>query len=192
MKAFLENANIFRLARPAEKAAINSAAVGNKESSDTHTLLTAKVNKLYTRWGATEQPNEAVVPDREHHEVMSPERVQAASRTFKQNTTTSLDGIHPKHIGMLCDYSAHVTALLYAAMEAAGMLPAQVQFLTFRLIPKPSGGHKWVLGQSAFFRVWEETKKEYCQEYVRNDRTYWGIGHYRSPEMLVFIEAAKL
>ena len=64
MEAFLESANIFRLARPAEKSALNAATVGNKESSDTHTLLAAEFNKLYTRWGATEEPSEAVVPDR--------------------------------------------------------------------------------------------------------------------------------
>ena len=74
---------------------------------------------------------------------------------------------------MQCAQGAHVTALLCAAMEAAGVPPAQVQFLTFPLIPKPSGGHRGVLGQSAFFRVWEETKKAYCQEYVqKNDRPY--------------------
>ena len=37
MEAFLENANIFRLVRPAEKATLNAAIVGTKESSDTHT-----------------------------------------------------------------------------------------------------------------------------------------------------------
>ena len=120
MEAFLENANIFRLARPAEKSALNAATVGNKESSDTHTLLAAEFIKLYTRWRATEEPNEAVVLDRECHEVMSPERLQAASRTFKQTTATSLEGIHPRHIGMLCEQGAHVTALLQCCHGGCG------------------------------------------------------------------------
>ena len=46
MEAFLERANIFRLARPAEKSTLNTATVGYEESSDTHTLLAAEYNQV--------------------------------------------------------------------------------------------------------------------------------------------------
>jgi hypothetical protein len=143
-------------------------------------------------WKADCKPRLAVDRGRKHHPRMTVQHIRGAAAKFKHATSTTLDGYHPRHLGMVSDAGVHALATLFMCMEAVGVPPPQLWFLTMPMLEKPSSGFRLILGQPAFMRVWDECKAKYMEEFcVRNDRSYFGMAKGKSCEMIVFAQAAR-
>ena len=156
-------------------------------------VLLHEVNTLRKHWQISDCPAVAIVPDRCHLPPASTEELRRVSRCFSHGTSCSLDGMHPRHPAMLCDDALPTLSDIIVAMEAIGMPPPQLSYMSFPLVDKPGGGYRAILSQPALVRNWEGLRKPLAQSYVKaNDRPYWGLGKSRSPESIIFTQAARI
>ena len=92
---------------------------------------------------------------------LSADAFRAAAEEFPEATASTVDGVHPRHLGMLCMEGLEATCALLEAVEVAGRMPPQLQLVTAALIAKPTGvqAHRHLpravpsLGQSSSFLV---------------------------------------
>ena len=70
---------------------------------------------------------------------LTPKQIAAAGLASSAAKTTSFDGIHPRHVGHLCDEGRAVAAALWEACELASAVPPQVHDVAAPFIPKKNG-----------------------------------------------------
>ena len=132
-------------------------------------------------------------PDRAHNLLVSPSQIRTACRGFKAGTALSLDGIHPKAPVILSDPCLGAPALIIVSIEALGAPPIQLWVLEFLFIPKSANGMRGVVSQQAVMRVWEALHTEENTMFAaQNERPYWRMGPCRSPEVLAFVQLARV
>ena len=81
-------------------------------------ILDEEVACLRGLWKAQAFLEEAEVPDRHCFPRASCKLIRAASQKFPPHTAQTLDGFHPRHIGMLCDDGLETLVCLYEGWSA--------------------------------------------------------------------------
>ena len=156
-------------------------------------VLKHEVDTLRKHWKVEDGPAVAIVPNRHHLPPASPEDLRRAAISFSHGTSCSLDGLHPRHPALLCDAALTTLSNIIVAIEALGMPPPQLCYMSFPLVDKPGGGHRAILSQPALVRNWEKLRKPFAQDYVQShDRPYWGLGKSRCPESIIYTQAARI
>ena len=93
----------------------------------------------------------------------------------------------------MSDHGLEALALIYQTMEAIGAPPGQLAYLEFPLIPKSGSGLRAILSQPGIIRVWEAMQADANTRYPEdNDRPYFGMGKLRSPELLAYVQTARI
>ena len=122
------------------------------------------------------------------------EHVKAASLSFPAATSTTVDGMHPRHFALLCPLGLRVVALLLMIIESSGVLPAQVALLTVVLIPKGPGKKGWrpIMIFAAIYRLWGRVRADEARKWLdQHDRLYIASGRGRAPEDAVWRRALE-
>ncbi len=125
-------------------------------------------------------------------EQPSPEELRMASRQFKEDTSVTYDGFHPRHYSMLCNEALVAVGAMMVIAELLGAMPDQLRLLTMPMIPKPSKGHRAVAAFVSLYRLWAKVRRPHVEAWeARNDRPYLAAGKERSPQDLVWRQAAR-
>ena len=146
---------------------------GGSVTADPIVVLQDQASTLHRFWNASSVAGVVDVPDRDSFDLSSPQEIRAASKSFPTSTSSSLDGLHPRHYAMLCDAALWCLAYIIMAMESVGFPPEHVFWLLFPLLEKPSGGYRPILLSPSLIRLWERLRQPTLQSFrERSGRKY--------------------
>ncbi len=120
------------------------------------------------------------------------EGIKRAALAFKANTSSTFDGFHVKHFGMVCEEARTAAAKILDAVEACGRWPSQIALAITPMIPKAKGGYRVIGSMPALYRVWAKTRREAAIEWERkHQRGYYAASPGVGPIDVVWAQAAK-
>ncbi len=131
----------------------------------------------------------------DHGKALPPvdgESIKAAALSFKTSTSSTFDGFHVRHFGMVCDAAREATAKILNAVEAGGIWPTQVALVITPMIPKPKGGFRVIGAMPALYRIWAKSRREIAVDWERkHQRNYYATSPGTGPIDVVWAQAAK-
>ncbi len=147
----------------------------------------------WTHWDNEVARSPGVSPD---HSKKLPniegEAIKRAAMAFKASTSSTYDGFHVRHFGLVCDEAREAAAKLLDAVEACGLWPTQIALAITPMIPKPKGGFRVIGSMPALYRVWAKTRREAAVEWERKfQRGYYAASPGTGPLDVVWAQAAK-
>ena len=128
---------------------------GPRSDSDPVTVLEADRQRFAKLWCAIDSPHdpnnadaraqsqhvlEEACADTDDLPRLDHRILRRASASFSHKTSTSYDGLHPRHFAMLSDDALDAIGELLMCIEGQGHWPAGIDAVTMALIPKPKGG----------------------------------------------------
>ncbi len=120
------------------------------------------------------------------------EIIKGAALAFKSSTSSTVDGFHVRHFGMVCDAAREATARILNAVEAGGIWPTQVALVITPMIPKPKGGFRVIGAMPALYRVWAKSRREAAVDWERkHQRSYYATSPGVGPVDVVWAQAAR-
>ena len=129
------------------------------ESSDTAQTSAPK----YGRWEKSDELRE-----------LNGDDILEAAKTFGHGTSSTYDGLHPRHFAMLSPQGRTTTAALLEFFEHTGEWPAGIEEVVISLIPKATGGTRPIGLFSGLYRLWTRVRKVEATEWEReNSRSYF-------------------
>ena len=87
-----------------------------------------------------------------------PSQLVLAAKCFKKNTVTP-GGLHPKHVGDLCEPGLVAFGWLLWLFEFFGAFPESIAAVWVSLYPKAAAGVRPIGGYHAEARVWQKLRK---------------------------------
>ncbi len=169
-----------------------TAADGITVMSNPSELLQAQRNKYVERWCPTEQPRRIDWETREALPRAGADLVERASAAFRWSTAATYDGIHPRHLSMLCKAGREAVAALWEAMELLGDLPQQLKLVTMPLMAKPQGGYRAIGMMTALYRVWAKARRVEATAWEeKHARSYWSADRGNAPADTIWRQEAR-
>ena len=98
---------------------------------------------------------------------LSPKILRAAAKTFSPRTSSTFDGMHPRHFSALSDEALATLALLLEAAEEMGRWPPCISAVVTALIPKARGGVRPIGLFSGAYRLWARARRPEAAEWER-------------------------
>ncbi len=97
--------------------------------------------------------------------ALTVDELTAASEGFRMRTST-VDGLHPRHVRHLFVGSLGCLSLLLRAYEAQAAWAPSLAEVIVRLMPKDSGGHRIIGLFRALFRVWAKARAAFLMKWA--------------------------
>ncbi len=120
------------------------------------------------------------------------EAIKRAAKAFKASTSSTYDGFHVRHFGIVCNGAREAAARILDAVEECGLWPTQVALAITPMIPKPKGGFRVIGAMPALYRVWAKTRREAAVEWERDhQRGYYAASPGTGPLDVVWAQAAR-
>ena len=175
-------------------------AVIDKDEEDAPTQLSAELSAvlhaesstLEECWQASDTAPVAWVPDRGCLPRPTPEAICKAAASFSEATAYSAEGLHPRHVTLLCVQGLAVLAMLIEVIKRIGLLPRPLRLLVFVLIPKSKGGFRPILQQPMLMRLWERIRRGDLGEYMeRTMRPYYSFAKGQACTDVVWRQTAR-
>ncbi len=118
--------------------------------------------------------------------------IKSAAMSFKASTSSTFDGFHVRHFGMVCDAARNATARILDAVEAGGIWPTQVALVITPMIPKAKGGFRVIGAMPSLYRVWAKARREVAVDWERkHQRCYYAASPGIGPVDVVWAQAAR-
>ena len=96
------------------------------------------------------------------------------AKSFSHGTSSTYDGLHPRHFAMLSGQGRETTARLLEFFEHTGEWPDGINEVVISLIPKATGGTRPIGLFSGLYRLWTRVRKAEATEWERvNGRSYF-------------------
>ena len=131
-----------------------------------------------------------------HRSALPRIRVEAAreaSLSFSAKTGTGCDGFHPRHLGMLGDDAISAWTAIILAAETLGVMPIQIRYIMFVLIPKATSGLRPIAMFCAMYRNWANIRQSECKSWeAAHERGYFAASAGRSAEDTVWRHAVDV
>ena len=145
-------------------------------------MLKREVDTLSSFWRAEHWAEPAWVPqERLPLPRMSARNLKEVALTFPATTSGSIDGFHPRTLGLLPDEGLEVLAAILQAIEGLGLYPSQQMFLVIQMLGKPKGGYRPIVMFSAIARLWERARRREARAWLASmARPYWAFCRSRS------------
>ena len=103
-------------------------------------------------------PCDRTAPDR-----LTVQRLREASRSTPARKTTSFDGFHLRHVGLLDDAGITLLALIWEAIELTAILPAQLNALSAPLLMKKNGSLSDIAISHGIIRTCTRARQVICR-----------------------------
>ncbi len=113
---------------------------GGAVSAAPEALLDEQRCKYRALWKPSPRPYSYSWHDVSELPILSAEQLREAARSFKERTSITFDGFHPRHLGDLSDDALCALAYIFQATEVCGRWPRQLRLVATALLPKPKGG----------------------------------------------------
>ena len=97
--------------------------------------------------------------DEDRLRAITGDDIAQASRTFKNGTSSTFDGLHPRQFSMLSPGGRQATAELLEFCEHTGEWPQGVDEVVISLIPKATGGTRPIGLFSGLYRLWTRVRR---------------------------------
>ncbi len=150
-----------------------AAVEGGLMSAAPEAILNEVREKHRRQWKPADGPIQYAWSNRDELPGLTVEELRQASASFRVRTAVTYDGLHPKHIALLCDEGVETLATLYAAVEFAGSWPRQVALVVAALLPKVAGGFRSIGLMPAVYRVWAKARRKLSDAWeLRHTRPY--------------------
>ncbi len=98
-------------------------------SSSVDDLMNEQRDKFKRLWGPSDRPFKYSWKDDAELPTMRADHLRATANTFAERTSTTYDGLHPRHLGRLSDDSLDTLGIIFAAVERSGTWPRQVSLI---------------------------------------------------------------
>ena len=119
--------------------------------------------------------------------------MREAALTFPATTASSIDGFHPRAIGLLPDEGLEALAAIYQAIEGLGMYPSLLMFLVIQMLGKPKGGYRPIVVFSAIAGLWERARRREAKAWLASmARPYWAFTAGAGAELTVWRQQVKV
>ncbi len=145
-------------------------------------ILEGARDKYAKYWDASESPiGYSWAGECEELPRLTPQQLRSASLSFSRRTSSTYDGWHVRHFGLISDEGLGVLATILAAVERAGTWPTQTTLATMPLIGKPKGGHRAIGKLAALYRVWTKSRRPFAEKWeAEHERPFFaaaaGVG----------------
>ena len=155
-------------------------------TGDPAALLEGQHKKFKKLWAATDAPKEAsrdqtatataaaaAEAAQEQERPKEPLRrltadaLRAAAKTFSLRTSSTFDGLHPRHFDALSDEALTTLAVLLEAFEEMGRWPPCISSVVTALIPKAKGGVRPIGLFSGSYRLWARARRPEAADWER-------------------------
>ncbi len=161
-------------------------------SSAVDDLMEGQREKYRKLWRPADCPFHYQWQDEEELPIMEVEHLRTTAGTFTKRTSTTYDGFHPRMLGQLSDDALATLAIIFAAVERAGVWPRQVSLIVAALIPKQAGGFRPIGMAPAIYRLWSKARRVYGDEWEqRNQRSYFSAARGNGPVDTLWRLAAR-
>ena len=162
-------------------------------------LLQTELVRCTKLWGvgrpySKEQPQSLMVPPamRQALPRLTPEQIEEAGLASPPTKATSYDGIHPRHVGLICREGRMVAAALWEACELASTVPPQIHDVAAPLIPKKNGKLRDLGLFAGLIRTCTKARNDVCRQWeAQNDRSFFACGTARSTMDVVWRAAVR-
>ena len=144
-------------------------------TGDPAALLEGQRKKFKKLWAAADDPKEPNAegqqqdPPLEGLRRLTADVLRAAARTFSPKTSSTFDGLHPRHFDALSDEALSTLALLLEAFEETGRWPPCISSVVTALIPKAKGGVRPIGLFSGAYRIWARARRPEAAEWERKN-----------------------
>ncbi len=139
-------------------------------SSSIDDLMDEQRRKYRELWRPAELPFRYEWGDNEELPPLDASQLRRAASTFATRTSSTYDGIHPRHVGQLSDPALDALGIILAAVERSGMWPRQVSLIVATLIPKQTGGFRPIGLAPAIYRIWSKARRVIADEWEQKHR----------------------
>ena len=124
---------------------------------------------------------------------ISVEEFRRAIGTFPKRTSSTWDGLHPRHFNLLTDAQIEVVLKMMHIIELVGEMPTCLQGIVATLIPKLKGeveAFRSIGMMPSLYRVWARCRAPLAKQWERSHK-HPALGHQsgRSLLELVFVQA---
>ena len=135
-------------------------------------LFDAARNKFKKLWGAADigetQPRpQPTVTVNDQIEPITADMVRDAAKSFAPSTSSTYDGLHPRHLSLISDKSLKTVASFLNLVEDIGEWPEGIAAVVAVLIPKPKGGVRPIGMFAGLYRVWARTRRAEAAKWER-------------------------
>eukprot|EP00973_Karenia_brevis_P092950 12414827-Karenia_brevis.AAC.1 len=175
----------------------SGTAVNGQYSVSPGNLVLAEHKRCADLWVIDDEPVhiEGAFPapvDRRALPRLSVDDLRQSSLANAVSKTVTYDGIHPRHIGLLCDDGIEPVGAIWEACELAAELPPQVDLAMAPLLPKKGPGYRDIALFAGMVRVCTRARVPYCKRWeADNDRAYFAAGSLRSAPDVVWRTAVS-
>ena len=165
---------IHRWTKPQEVWAPSQVERNGEWKGQPTELPAAEADRLHGLWQAVEQP---LPPWQCEDDILLPpisgEDVKSAVKTFSHKTSSTYDGMHPKHYGLVGDDALNLFARFFMCVERHGNFPRVLQAMYAGMIPK-AAKEKGPRVRAAFrgihvgpsmYRVWGKARQGIAREW---------------------------
>ncbi len=136
-------------------------------SSSVDDLVEEQRDKFKRLWKPSDRPFRYKWDDDTELPAMDAAHLRATANTFAAGTSTTYDGLHPRHIGRLSDGALDTLGIILAAVERSGAWPRQISLIVATLLPKPAGGFRPIGLAPAVYRLWSKARRTTTDEWER-------------------------
>ncbi len=156
-------------------------------------VLEATRRKYAAYWGAVERPVEyRWNGDCPPLPRLTAAQLRSASLAFSRRTSSTYDGWHVRHIGLLSDGGLEALAMLLEAVERTSRWPAQTSLVTSPMIEKARGGHRLIGKLTALYRVWAKARRHYAEEWESaHERPFFATASGTGPVDAVYRQSMR-
>lgn len=98
--------------------------------------------------------------------------IQVAASHYNWRTGLGLDQLHPKHLSLLAGQALFGIAYYLYTAEVTGLWAEAMQYFSFFLLLKPSGGFRTICLLSTIYRIWARVRTPLVRQ--------WGAGPPRA------------
>ena len=148
-------------------------------SGDPTALMEGERLKFMGLWLGSEEDRKKMEgvgawTDGDRLRAITSDDIAQASRTFKNGTSSTFDGLHPRHFSMLSPGGRQATAELLEFCEHTGEWPKGIDEVVISLIPKATGGTRPIGLFSGLYRLWTRVRRVEASEWEqKNSRDFF-------------------
>lgn len=158
-------------------------------------LLAAESERLHGLWDASEEP---LAPwqceDDIPLEPLSGEDLKKAVKTFSHKTSSTYDGMHPRHFGLVWDSALEILARFLMCVETHGNFPTVMQAMYAGLIPKVAkdqgpkvrAAFRGIHVGPAMYRVWGKGRQGVARAWER-EHPLESLAHQKGTSILEMV-----
>ena len=148
-------------------------------SATTQRVVDVEICKWQVAWVAADTPPEDLPPWPIVERLLPSfeQEIRDVGRSYSWRTGLGLDQLHPKHLSLASNQCLHVLGYFFYCCEVCGTWAEAMEFFSFFLLAKPTGGFRTIGLLTGLYRVWAKLKMPLVRAWAAGvPRAYFTAG----------------